>query len=85
MSSIFSDGTVMTEGGWGNDNHDFNDFKHIADAKERRKVKAKAQARSEKIRRWQAVRANWTPEMVEAEEARLRAEIEEWARARDAA
>lgn len=53
------------------------DFLHLSPA-ERRKAKALAKKRAEKLRRWQAVRANWTPEMIAEEEKRLEEEIAEF-------
>lgn len=47
----------------------------------------KAQRRAERARVQRGLdkRADWTPEMHEEEQARIRAEIEEWERTRDAA
>lgn len=86
MSNILNDtSTVMSEAGWGGGGSDPNDFRHIADKKEREKAKQRAMARSSKLRRWQAVRADWTPEMIAEEEARLAREAEEMLRYRNAA
>lgn len=84
MSDVFNDSsTVMSEAGWGGSGTD--DFRHIADKDERDKVKKKAIARSARVRKWQAIRADWTPEMIAEEEARLQAEVEEMMEARRAA
>lgn len=53
------------------------DFLHLSPA-ERRKAKARAKSRAEKMRRWQAIRANWTPEMIAEEEKRLEEEVAEF-------
>ncbi|QFT92152.1 hypothetical protein FIU86_04810 [Roseovarius sp. THAF9] len=86
MPAVFNDSsTVMSEAGWGGSTYDGDDFRHIKDKEERAAAKRKAAARSAKIRRWQAVRSEtFTDEDYAEEEARIRAEIEEWARNRAA-
>lgn len=71
---------VTAERNWGNADY------HAMPPAERRK---RAKRKNERARRWaqaEAVRATWTPEQFEEEEARLQAEIEAWAEGqRDAA
>ena len=61
------------------------DFRHLP-KEERRAAKQRRREWHEKLRRAEEIRATWTPEQFEEEEARLRAEIDAWAEGqRDAA
>ncbi|WP_412073052.1 hypothetical protein [Tritonibacter mobilis] len=87
MAADFVEDGVMNEtgAGWGSTGYDASgDFMHLR-PKERRKAVKRKRERQERWRRAQSIRANWTPEQFEEEEARIRAEIAEWERQRDAA
>ncbi|MEE2633095.1 MAG: hypothetical protein VX940_02205 [Pseudomonadota bacterium] len=88
MAADFVEDGVSNEtgAGWGSTGYDASgDFMNLP-PKERRKAAKRKRARQERWQRAQSIRANWTPEQFEEEEARIRAEIAAWAEEqRDAA
>ncbi|WP_416369679.1 hypothetical protein [Tritonibacter mobilis] len=88
MAADFVEDGVLNEtgAGWGSTGYDASgDFMHLPKAQRRKAVERK-RARQERWARAAAVRATWTPEQLEEEEARIRAEIDAWAEEqRDAA
>lgn len=88
MGDSFVDDGVLNErgAGWGSTGYDASgDFMHLPKVQRRKAVERK-RARQERWERARRVRATWTQEQLEEEQARIRAEIAAWAEEqRDAA
>jgi hypothetical protein len=75
--------TVIDESRWGGGGACIDtsgDFMHVTDPAERRRYKERRRRWREKLRRAEAIRANWTPAQFEEEARQIAAQIEEWER-----